>query len=352
MGSAIINLERSALLSPCLIEPRQRAQFLFGKNEKMRLVKQVIEQVSDTDISVLIRGESGTGKELVARELVARSSRRDSPFVKLNCAAIPAELMESELFGYEKGSFTGALNRKPGKFELANHGTIFLDEISEMPVSLQAKLLHVLNDKEFSRLGGDQDVEVDVRVITATNRNLEEELHNGQFREDLYYRVNVVSIQLPPLRERKEDLPELIDYFLSHYSLTFNKKMPSLSKVMMSSLLAHHWPGNVRELENVIKKIVVLENETLALAEINSVEDYSSLTVPLKVEKNAMRISLKTAGKIAAREAERELILGTLSETRWNRKKTAELLDISYKALLYKIKQNNISRKRPTHNQK
>ncbi len=352
MGSAIINLERSALLSPCLIEPRQRAQFLFGKNEKMRLVKQVIEQVADTDISVLIRGESGTGKELVARELVARSSRRDSPFVKLNCAAIPSELMESELFGYEKGSFTGALNRKPGKFELANHGTIFLDEISEMPVSLQAKLLHVLNDKEFSRLGGDQDVEVDVRVITATNRNLEEELRIGQFREDLYYRVNVVSIHLPPLRERKEDLPELIDYFLNHYSRTFNKKMPSLSKVMMSSLLAHHWPGNVRELENVIKKIVVLENETLALAEINCVEDYSPLTVPLKGEKNVPRISLKTAGKIAAREAERELILGTLSETRWNRKKTAELLEISYKALLYKIKQNNISRGRLTHNQK
>ncbi len=346
MGRAIIDLERPALLSASLTDSHQRGQFLFGKNEKMRLVKQVIEQVADTDISVLIRGESGTGKDLVARELVARSSRRERPFIKINCAAIPAELMESELFGYEKGSFTGALTRKPGKFELANYGTIFLDEIGEMPVSLQAKLLHVLNDKEFSRLGGDQDVEVDVRVITATNRNLEEELRNGLFREDLYYRINVVSIQLVPLRERKDDLPELIDHFLSHYSRTFNKKMPSLSRVMMSSLLTHHWPGNVRELENVIKKIVVLENETLALAEMNGTEAYSPLNIPLKSEKNATKISLKAVGKMAAREAERKLILETLAETHWNRRRTAEILEISYKALLYKIKQNSISRKR------
>jgi two-component system response regulator AtoC len=346
MERASIDLVRPTLLSANQTDSNHRPQLLYGRNEKMQLVKQVIDQVADTDITVLVRGESGTGKELVARELVARSARRERPFVKVNCAAIPSELMESELFGYEKGSFTGALSRKPGKFELANHGTIFLDEISEMPVSLQAKLLHVLNDKEFSRLGGDQDVEVDVRVVTATNRNLEEGLRNGQFREDLYYRVNVVSIHLPPLRERKEDLPELIDYFLNHYSKSFNKKLPALSRFMLSALMTHHWPGNVRELENVIKKIVVLENETLALAEINGPEVYPLPNIPSRSETHPPRTSLKAAGKIAAREAERKLILETLATTRWNRRRTAELLEISYKALLYKIRQNSISRKR------
>ena len=241
---------------------------IFGQSEKMHLVKKIVDQVADTDISVLIRGESGTGKELIAREIVQRSARRGKPFVKVNCAAIPAELMESELFGYERGSFTGAVGRRPGKFEHANRGTIFLDEISEMPTPLQAKLLHVLQDKEFSRLGGDEDVEVDVRVITATNRNLEEELRDGHFREDLYYRINVVGIHLPPLRERKEDLPELIDHFVNKYSSLYKKKNIPLSKTAMNSLVSYHWPGNVRELENVIKKMIILENESLAISEL------------------------------------------------------------------------------------
>jgi two-component system, NtrC family, response regulator AtoC len=297
---------------------------------------------------VLVRGESGTGKELVAREICFRSSRRDKPFVKVNCAAIPSELLESELFGFEKGSFTGAISRKPGKFEFANHGTIFLDEISEMHPTLQAKLLHVLQDREFSRLGGEEDVNVDVRVITATNRQIERELQNGTFREDLYYRINVVSIHLPPLRERKEDISELSDYFLKKYSTLFDKKYQPLSVATTNALLAYDWPGNVRELENLIKKIVVFENEEYALQNLapGLVNTPSSVSAGETVYRG--RVSLKKIGKAAAQEAEKQLILQTLLETRWNRKKAADLLEISYKALLYKIKQAGLSKKRIT----
>jgi two-component system, NtrC family, response regulator AtoC len=323
---------------------QEKNPIIFGKSEKMREVERMVDQVANTDITVLIRGESGTGKELVAREICCRSSRKDKPFVKVNCAAIPSGLLESELFGFEKGSFTGAISKKPGKFEFANHGTIFLDEISELHPSLQAKLLHVLQDKEFSRLGGDEDVAVDVRVITATNRQIEKELQNGNFREDLYYRINVVSIHLPPLRERKEDILELAECFLKKYSCLFEKTVSPLSQAAVNSLLSYHWPGNVRELENIIKKVVVLENEELAT------RDLTSLSRPLANEhvqnlRNG-RPSLKKVGKLAAQEAEKELIMDTLLETRWNRKKAAELLDISYKALLYKIKQSGLCKRR------
>lgn len=325
---------------------RERTPLIFGKSEKMKEVERIVGQVANTDITVLIRGESGTGKELVAREICARSSRNDRPFVKVNCAAIPAGLLESELFGYEKGSFTGAISRKPGKFEFANHGTIFLDEISELHPSLQAKLLHVLQDSEFSRLGGDEDVSVDVRVITATNRHIEKELENGNFREDLYYRINVVSIQLPPLRERKEDILDLSEYFLRKYAAMFDKKYSYLSKNAINSLLSYDWPGNVRELENIMKKIVVLENEEFATRDIASTPRIAENERNLSQNSAHGRIPLKKAGKLAAQEAEKQLIMGTLMETRWNRKKAAELLDISYKALLYKIKQNGLNRKR------
>ncbi|MEW5977951.1 MAG: sigma 54-interacting transcriptional regulator [Acidobacteriota bacterium] len=323
-----------------------RNQFVFGKSEKMKEVERIINQVAGADITVLIRGESGTGKELVAREIFQRSFRRDKPFVKVNCAAIPAGLLESELFGYEKGSFTGAISRKPGKFEFANHGTIFLDEISEMHPSLQAKLLHVLQDNEFSRLGGDEDVSVDVRVITATNRQIEKELQNGNFREDLYYRINVVSIHLPPLRERKEDVIDLSNHFLKKYSALFDKRCTPLSDATLSYFLTYDWPGNVRELENLIKKIVVLQNEELAVRELGLSPGLSGGVEQKMAEGVGGRISLKKAGKLAAQEAEKKLILKTLLETRWNRKKAAELLDISYKALLYKIKQNGLSKRR------
>src|SRR5215510_1453659 len=253
-----------------------RGLVILGKSEKIKEVERMIDQVARTDIAVLIRGESGTGKELVARGICLRSLRKDKPFVKVNCAAIPDGLLESELFGFEKGSFTGATAKKPGKFEFANYGTIFLDEISELHPSLQAKLLHVLQDKEFSRLGGDEDVAVDVRVITATNRQLEKELQNGNFREDLYYRINVVSIHLPPLRERIEDIPELAEHFVKKYCFLFNKKVTSLSQFAIRTFLSYNWPGNVRELENVVKKIVVLENQESALRDIGIVSASST----------------------------------------------------------------------------
>lgn len=328
------------------VSAEERAPIILGRSEKMREVQRIMDQVAATDITVLIRGESGTGKELVAREICARSKRREKPFVKVNCAAIPSGLLESELFGYEKGSFTGAVTRKPGKFEFANQGTIFLDEISEMHPSLQAKLLHVLQDNEFSRLGGDEEVSVDVRVITATNRQIEKELQNGNFREDLYYRINVVSIHLPPLRERKEDIPELCEHFLAKYAIAFDKAPRSLSKSAMNYFLSYDWPGNVRELENIVKKVVVLEDENFAFRDMGVKSTSSGNDAQRESNGQSGRISLKKAGKMAAQEAEKQLILGTLLETRWNRKKAADLLQISYKALLYKIKQSGLSRKR------
>jgi two-component system, NtrC family, response regulator AtoC len=331
-------------LEPVVLE--ERTPIILGHSDKMREVQKIMDQVAATDISVLIRGESGTGKELVAREICSRSKRRDKPFVKVNCAAIPAGLLESELFGYEKGSFTGAVSRRPGKFEFANHGTIFLDEISEMHPSLQAKLLHVLQDNEFSRLGGDEEVSVDVRVITATNRQIEKELQNGNFREDLYYRINVVSIHVPPLRERRDDIPELAAYFLAKYSVVFDKTPRSLSKSAMNYFMSYDWPGNVRELENIVKKIVVLEDEDFAFRDIGLTPGSVMPETQRESLGQPERMSLKKAGKMAAQEAEKQLILGTLLETRWNRKKAADLLQISYKALLYKIKQSGLSRKR------
>ena len=345
---SLMSTEAISSVSPFPLNATERPPLLFGSSEKMKEVQRIIDQVADTDISILIQGESGTGKELVAREICTRSGRCDKPFVKVNCAAIPSELLESELFGFEKGSFTGAISRKPGKFEFANHGTIFLDEISEMHPTLQAKLLHVLQDHEFSRLGGDEDVSVDVRVITATNRQIEKELQNGTFREDLYYRINVVSIHLPPLRERKEDISELSDYFLRKYSSTFDKKYQPLSKSTLNALVAYDWPGNIRELENLIKKVVVFENEEYALQSLDPAPKVPGASELVDQTGNNGRVSLKKIGKLAAREAEKQLIMQTLLETRWNRKKAADLLEISYKALLYKIKEAGLCKKRVT----
>src|SRR6266542_1311636 len=241
---------------------------LFGNSERMAEVRDLINRVADTDVTVLIRGESGTGKELVARALAASSLRRDKPFVKVNCAALPTELLESELFGFERGAFTGAIQHKPGKFEFANHGTLFLDEIGDMSLALQAKLLQVLQDGEFSRLGGKRDVRVDVRIIAATNRDLERGVADGQFREDLYFRLNVVSISLPPLRERRQDIPALTEYFLKKYSVRYNKRYAELSADAMRLFMEYDWPGNVRELENVSKRAVVLSGDAAIKKEI------------------------------------------------------------------------------------
>jgi two-component system response regulator AtoC len=326
---------------------------LGGDNEKMREVREIIEQVADTDITVLIRGESGTGKELVARTIFQLSGRRDRPFVKVNCAALPSELLESELFGFEKGAFTGAQRRKLGKFEYANHGTIFLDEISEMHPNLQAKLLQVLQDGEFSRLGGESDVRVDARIIAATNRNLEQAVSEGQFREDLYYRLNVVTVQLPPLRDRRDAIPLLVDHFLRKYNEQYRKEVKQLAPDTMAVFMRYQWPGNVRELENMVKRMVVLENEQAVLEELslrdasrsNGREGQAGLDLEgLDAElAQGREIDLKAIAKRAAQLAEKRVIERVLAQTRWNRKEAAERLQISYKALLYKMKENGLS---------
>ena len=327
---------------------------LSDEDDKMREVREVIEQVADTDITVLIRGESGTGKENVARTLHEQSDRSGKPFVKVNCAALPSELLESELFGFEKGAFTGAQKRKLGKFEYANKGTIFLDEIGEMSPALQAKLLQVLQDGEFSRLGGESDVMVDTRILAATNRNLEDAVQKGEFREDLYYRLNVVTIAMPPLRDRKGAVPLLADHFLRKFAEEYKKEPRQLSPETMEVLTRYHWPGNVRELENMIRRMIVLGSEQAVLQEIaqreapeidevSSLLDLGALGAELA---NGNGVDLKQIAKKAARVAEKRVIAKVLQETRWNRKEAAERLKISYKALLYKMKENGLAESR------
>ena len=325
---------------------------LLGTSEKMATVRSLVERVADSDVTVLVRGETGTGKELVAHGLRWHSMRRDRPFVKVNCAALPADLLESELFGFERGAFTGAIHAKPGKFEAADEGTIFLDEIGEMSSTLQAKLLQVLQDGEFSRLGGLSDLRVDVRVVAATNCNLERAVASGAFREDLYFRINVVEIALPPLRERREDIPLLTEHFLKRQQAAARRPaVTALSAETLQLFATYDWPGNVRELENIVKRVVVLGDERAA----HEVIERRQITVPARPQaaevgapaaaqaEGASRLtSLKDIGRTAAREAERVAILDMLERTRWNRKEAAEILGISYKALLYKIKDNRL----------
>lgn len=347
----------SAPLERTLNQDDLRNQSDYGHllclSPKMKEIMMIINQVAPTNIKVLIRGESGTGKELVARTLYARSLRKDKPFIKVLCAALPEGLLESELFGYEKGAFTGALRRKPGKFEFANHGTIFLDEIGEISPGLQAKLLQVLQDGEFSRVGGETDVKVDTRVLAATNKNLEKAVAEGAFREDLFYRINVVSVHLPPLRERKEEISYLVEFFLEKFNHQYNKSYPRLSEATLQRFYQYDWPGNVRELENTVKRIVVLDNEDVVLTRTPSQEDASPAKGPSPFKPAATAIpstavpgsgySLKSVGKEAASQAERDLIRNILYQTHWNRKRAAEILQISYKALLYKIKKYDLN---------
>jgi two-component system response regulator AtoC len=337
---------------------------LLASSESMREVLDLIERVADTDVTVLIRGESGTGKELVARALHTASPRRDKSFVKVNCAALPSELLESELFGFERGAFTGAIQDKPGKFEFANHGTMFLDEISEMHAALQSKLLQVLQDGEFARLGSRTDVHVDVRVLAATNRDLESAVAGAQFREDLYFRLNVVCITLPPLRQRRDEIPALTQHFLDEYSAHYNKPRLGLASDTLRLFAEYEWPGNVRELENVVKRAVILGSDESVRREIaESIAGRRHLPGPIPAlqprarapeparaeaaptpEAPAPTGSLKDIARHAARGAERELIFRTLQQTRWNRREAAEILGISYKALLYKIKEAELDK--------
>ncbi|MBM4332573.1 MAG: GAF domain-containing protein [Deltaproteobacteria bacterium] len=320
---------------------REQGIFIYV-SEKMHRIKEIIDQVANTDVTILIQGESGVGKEVVARSLHLNSIRRDKPFVKVNCAALPQELLESELFGYEKGAFTGAYRQKPGKFELANGGTIFLDEIGEISSSLQAKLLQVLQDGEFSRLGGKKDVRVDVRVLVATNKKVEKAVKEGRFREDLYYRLNVVNITIPPLRERKEEIPVFVEYFLNKFGGKYHKKVKPLPPSLTDAFQQYNWPGNVRELENFIQRFLVLGSEEDILRELISVAKHD---VPMENGNNGKikgYLSLKEINRGAVRTAEIKVIYKALEQTNWNRKKAAELLNISYKSLLNKIKECRI----------
>ncbi len=378
-------IEKTRLVSE-LSELRQQLtddehQSVWGNSEKMRAIATVIEQVADSDVTVLVRGESGVGKELVARAIHHRSNRRNRPFVKVNCAALPAELLESELFGHDRGAFTGAATTRIGKFEQADGGTLMLDEIGEMKPALQAKMLHVLQDAEFTKLGSNKRIQVDVRVVAATNRDLEQMLFSGEFREDLYYRLKVIEIMVPPLRERRDEIPTLTDYFTARYSKKYNRPMRPISDDLRRLFQQYDWQGNIRELENMLKRAIILQDESLVIKEIQRhmqrkaenaavmVSRPAEVAIPVAAaaavgagpetpftfgdaevsdtESSAADQesgSLAAVAKAAALKAERAAIEQTLRQVHWNRRKAAMNLGVSYKTLLNKIKECGISR--------
>ena len=307
---------------------------VFGRTEAMRAVRDRLTKLAGANVPVLIQGESGTGKDIIARMIHANSPWRTGPWVKVNCPAIPGTLLESELFGYEKGAFTGAYGVKPGRVEMAHRGTLFLDEISELDLGLQSKLLQLLQDGQFCRIGAQEDKKVEVRVVCATNRKLEQEIENGTFRSDLFYRINVVNLYMPPLRERAADIPDLVSYFLEHQNRKYNCRAKPLSNEMMTVLHKYHWPGNVRELENLIKRYVILGNEDVISSDLAPrTPDFFNTEIPIDGQ-----ISLKKVTRQAVRELERKIILKVLQNHHWNRKQAARTLSISYRALLYKIR--------------
>ncbi len=305
---------------------------LFDGHPRMREIQSIIESIADTDTTVLIRGESGVGKDLIARAVHAESTRREGPFVKINCAAIPQGLLESELFGHEKGAFTGAHRRKPGQFEYANKGTIYLDEIAELPLALQAKLLHVLQDFRFSRVGGHGMIDVDTRVIAATNRNLEDAMKRGEFREDLYYRLNVVEIRVPPLRERRDEIPMLAVWFLAKFNSQYGRQKQLLPETL-ARLREYPWSGNVRELENAIRRLVVLSDGEQAIEALVA----HRWTGPGEPSRPMITESLREIARRGAREAERKALAEVLERVNWNRAEASRILKVSYKTLLNKI---------------
>jgi two-component system response regulator AtoC len=315
--------------------------FLAASPQMVRIRQQIL-QIAPVDVPVFICGESGVGKEVVARMIHLRSKRRNQPFVKVNCAALPGELLESELFGFDQGAFTGAVRSKPGKFEIANKGTIFLDEIAEMSTHLQAKLLHVLQDHQYSRLGGRHMVETDVRVLAATNMDVQEAMKTGRFREDLYYRLNVLSILVPPLRERLVEIPLLFRHFLDKYSEKFGKTPQGPSKYLIDAAVNYPWPGNLRELENFVKRYVILEDDEGSLRELIEMSSARQRTSPREEPPAPREQGLKALVRGLKDEAEMEAIADALERTRWCRKDAAKMLGISYKALLYKMRQFNL----------
>ena len=315
---------------------------IFGRTSLMQTAKQKIDKVAQSGVPILIQGDNGTGKGLLASFIHNLSPDPGAPFIKVNCAAIPGALLESELFGYEKGAFTGAHLAKPGRVELAHGGTLFLDGIDEIDMSLQAKLLQLLQDGQFCRIGGQEDRRVQVRVICATNRKLEHEIANGRFRQDLFYRINVVSIELPPLRSRTEDIPELVAYFLQLHRTRHKMQARPLSHAALNLLIRHSWPGNIRELENLIERYVILGSEEAISTELLNWEHTQAVPeIPLEGQ-----IHLKKVTRQAVHDLERKIILSVLEANRWNRKRTASALRISYRALLYKIRRAGLPRKR------
>jgi two-component system response regulator AtoC len=376
-----------ARLSAQLSEAPDGTQPFWSSNRSMRDVMTMVERVADSDVSVLLTGESGVGKEIIARELHRRSDRRPRPFVKVNCAALPSELLESELFGHERGAFTGAQIARIGKFEFASGGTIMLDEIGEMPVALQAKLLHVLQDREFTKIGSNRNVPVDVRVIAATNRDLAAMMRSGQFRDDLYYRLQVIEIRVPPLRQRRDEIVGLAEYFLRRYAERYGRPLVTTSPRLRDALVEYAWPGNVRELENMVKRFVILRDESMILAELqrpverpagepepapmpvavaagpampampmtasapapaaaaSMSSSFSASSARAVAEAPPVEVSgkLPDLARAAAIHAEREAIQRALDRFRWNRRKAAQLLGVSYKTLLNKMKECGIS---------
>jgi DNA-binding NtrC family response regulator len=358
-----------------LSDDQDRAFLFWGDSPDMKTIATVIEQVSDSDVTVLIRGESGVGKELVARAIHQRSPRKDRPFVKVNCAALPAELLESELFGHEKGAFTGAATTRIGKFEQADTGTIFLDEIGEMKAALQAKMLHVLQEAQFTKLGSNKLINVDVRVVAATNRDLETMMLGGEFREDLYYRLKVIEVTVPPLRERRGEIVHLTGFFMDRYARRYKRRPLELSDELRRLFQTYEWPGNIRELENMIKRLVILQDEQIAVREMTrapraavayAAAGVGAAPVPAAVPRSvdvpeeaalaspdrapeppvpAAPSRLADVAKAAALKAERTMIEDTLQQVHWNRRRAAEQLGVSYKTLLNKIKEWSISPK-------
>jgi len=311
---------------------------IISQNKTMQEIFQLIRKVAFTSTNILIIGESGTGKELIARSIHRQGNRRSGPFVAINCAAIPSELMESEMFGHEKGAFTGAHTRTTGKFEYANGGTLFLDEVSVLRSDLQAKLLRVLQEREIERIGSNKPIKVDIRVVSATNTSLEDAVIQGKFRQDLYFRLNVVPISIPPLRERREDIPLLAKHFLNKFNVAFNKKIPEFTEKAMDTLIRYHWPGNIRELENLIERIVVLlpGNEPIDLKDI-------PLEILMDAGQDIQDLETSKMGLIRIREAiEKRIILNVLQATQWNQTEAAKILKVNRNTLIQKAKQLGI----------
>ena len=336
------NLQQENILLKQVVRDRYHFDNIIGQSSKMLALYDLLEKVAPTKTNILITGESGTGKELVAKAIHYNSPRKDKPFVTLNCGAIPELLIESELFGHMKGAFTDAIATKKGLFELADEGTIFLDEISELPLLMQVKLLRVLQDKEFKRVGGTEDIRVDVRIISATNKDLEEGVREKRFREDLFYRLNVIQIKIPPLREKREDIPLLTTHFLKKYSEELNKNMSTISPEALRILLNYHYPGNVRELQNIIERAVALESTQELTAQ--NLSSYLDEQLPLK--KRPLDLEIPNEGidlEKMVEDLERTLLLKALEKTKGIKKKAADLLHINFRSMRYRLEKYRLN---------